>query len=418
MDYWAYMLGKKHGIEEGGGTLSGCSPGGGTGTDVRYLDYDGTVLYSYSAAEALALTAAPALPKRKGLVCQSWNVSLEEMKSYVSKHGKRDIGANYITDDGKTRLYIHLEEGRTSPMLGVCPNGTVTVDWGDGTEPDVLTGTSISTVQWTPNHQYASPGDYVIKLTVDGEMSFNGTVTDNAFANILRNSASADGRNKYYQASLRKVEIGDGVPRIKSVAFYYCTGLESISIPKGVEDFGGAAFAYCFSLTSLSIPKGVTAMGDGFFYECGSLAGVSIPDGVTSFGSTVFFNCSNLAAINMPDSVESAGINFANNCPSLVRVTLPENLTNIAQGVFTKALALGQLKIPGGVTSIDSGAFSGCSGVAFYDFSIHTAVPALAATDAFNGIADDCEIRVPAALAEEWKAATNWATYADYIVGV
>ena len=43
--------------------------------------------------------------------------------------------------DGKTRVYIHLEYGRTSPMLGVCPNGTVTVDWGDGTEPDTLTGT-------------------------------------------------------------------------------------------------------------------------------------------------------------------------------------------------------------------------------------------------------------------------------------
>jgi hypothetical protein len=53
-------------------------------------------------------------------------------------------------DDGKTRVYISLPEGRTSPMLGCCPNGTVTVDWGDGTEPDVLTGTSTSSVKWTP----------------------------------------------------------------------------------------------------------------------------------------------------------------------------------------------------------------------------------------------------------------------------
>ena len=30
----------------------------------------------------------------------------------------------------------------------------------------------------------------------------------------------------------------------------------------------------------------------------------------------------------------------------------------------------------------------------------------------------DCEIRVPAALVDAWKAATNWATYADHIVGV
>ena len=38
--------------------------------------------------------------------------------------------------------------------------------------------------------------------------------------------------------------------------------------------------------------------------------------------------------------------------------------------------------------------------------------------NAFNNISADCEIRVPAALADEWKAATNWSTYADHIVGV
>jgi hypothetical protein len=54
----------------------------------------------------------------------------------------------------------------------------------------------------------------------------------------------------------------------------------------------------------------------------------------------------------------------------------------------------------------------------FYDFSKHTAVPTLAATNSLNKIPADCEIRVPAALVDEWKAATNWSTYADYIVGV
>ena len=53
-----------------------------------------------------------------------------------------------------------------------------------------------------------------------------------------------------------------------------------------------------------------------------------------------------------------------------------------------------------------------------YDFTRHTAVPTLSNTNAFNNISADCEIRVPAALADEWKAATNWSTYASYIVGV
>ena len=56
--------------------------------------------------------------------------------------------------------------------------------------------------------------------------------------------------------------------------------------------------------------------------------------------------------------------------------------------------------------------------MAFYDFTACTAVPTLSNKNAFNGIAADCQIRVPAALAGEWKAATNWATYASHIVGV
>ena len=71
-----------------------------------------------------------------------------------------------------------------------------------------------------------------------------------------------------------------------------------------------------------------------------------------------------------------------------------------------------------GVTSIGSYAFYSCYSVAYYDFTSHTSVPTLSNTNAFNGISADCEIRVPASLAEEWKTATNWATYADYIVGV
>ena len=85
---------------------------------------------------------------------------------------------------------------------------------------------------------------------------------------------------------------------------------------------------------------------------------------------------------------------------------------------FQNCNSLSSITIPAGVTSISRKTFYKCSGVRYYDFTQHTAVPTLSNTDAFNGIAADCEIRVPAALANKWKAATNWATYADYIVGV
>ena len=44
--------------------------GGGGGVDVTFIDYDGSILYSYSLAEAQALTELPALPSHDGLVYQ------------------------------------------------------------------------------------------------------------------------------------------------------------------------------------------------------------------------------------------------------------------------------------------------------------------------------------------------------------
>ena len=54
--------------------------------------------------------------------------------------------------------------------------------------------------------------------------------------------------------------------------------------------------------------------------------------------------------------------------------------------------------------------------MAIYDFTNHTSVPTLENTNAFTGIPSDCKIKVPESLLEEWKAATNWSTYANKIV--
>ena len=272
-------------------------------------------------------------------------------------------------NDGDTHIWITLQEGRTSPMLGVCPKGTVTVDWGDGTAPDVLTGTSTSTVKWTPNHNYAEPGNYVIRLTVDGEMGFIGS---SPYSCILRYGSSSDNRNYVYQDSVTKIEMGIGVTSIGSYAFYGCHSLASITISDSVTSIDSSAFYNCYSLASITISDSVTSIGSYAFSNCYSLAPITIPDSVTSIGSNAFSNCYSLASITIPDSV----------------------------------------------TSIGSYAFNQNYGARFYDFSIHTAVPALSGTNAFAKIPSDCEIRVPAALYNEWIAAENWSTYASQIVAV
>ena len=97
---------------------------------------------------------------------------------------------------------------------------------------------------------------------------------------------------------------------------------------------------------------------------------------------------------------------------------MPDGVTSIGQYAFSQCGSLASITMPNSVTSIGRQLFIGCYCVAFYDFTAYTTVPTLAHTNAFNGISADCKIRVPAALVDKWKAATNWSTYADYIVGV
>ena len=373
-------------IQTGGGTTPG-APG-----DITFYDYDGTIVTSWTLAELATKTALPDYPSHEGLTCQGWNWSLADLKT---ANRKMNVGAMYITDDGKTRIYIRLEEGRTSPMLGVCPNGTVTVDWGDGTTPDTLTGTDTTVVQYTPNHAYSVPGEYVIKLTVDGTMGFYSDFSSIEGGAILLYLSGIDGRNYVYRNSVQKIEIGNGVTSIRNSAFNNCYSLSSITIPNGVTNIEQYAFNSCYSLASITIPDGVTSIRNSAFRGCSSLASITIPDGVTSIGNSAFRGCSSLASITIPDGVTSIGNSAFDNCYSLSLITIPNS-----------------------VTSIGEAAFISCYSVAFYDFSNHTSVPTLSNTNAFNSIAADCQIRVPTSLADAWKAATNWSTYANYIVGV
>jgi hypothetical protein len=53
--------------------------------------------------------------------------------------------------------------------------------------------------------------------------------------------------------------------------------------------------------------------------------------------------------------------------------------------------------------------------MAFCDFRALDVVPTLS-SNVFSNIASDCKIIVPDALYDEWIAASNWSTYASYII--
>ena len=368
------------------------SGGGGSGAsakwdDVTFIDYDGSVLYSYSLAEAQALTELPTLPSHDGLVCQGWNWTLEAIKAL---NRPVTVGAMYITDDGATRLHIRIATiGRmTVPLyIGQTVANGVSIDWGDGSTTQTLPGTgNVNT-----SHTYAEPGDYVISLMPQGGCKLSFGSGSSSYCVM----GSTGNNNIVYCNMLQEVYIGKNVTSIGDYAFQYCYSLASITIPTGVTSIGTAVFYYCYSLASITIPTGVTSIGTSVFYNCSSLASIAIPTGVTSIGTSVFDECRSLASITIPNGVTSIG-NFAfRTCRSLASITIPD-----------------------GVTSIGTSVFYNCYGMRYYDFSACTSIPALSNTNAFRNIPSDCQMLIPSALYNNWKAATNWATYASKMVSV
>ena len=457
--------------------------GGGSATtsksSVNFYDYDGTLLHSYSKDEFLALSALPDLPTREGLTCQGWNYTLAKAKEYVTSYDILDIGATYITDDGKTRLYIKIAtNGRMTVHLyfsQTTANG-VTIDWGDGSATKTLTGTGNKNT----THTYASIGDYVITLNVT-----SGTLGLGNNSSLYSVMGSTGNNGRVYCNMLQKVEIGGGITSIGTYAFYYCHSLASIVIPNSITSIGNYAFRNCNSLASIVIPEGVTSIGNNTFYNCYSLSSINIPEGITSIGNNTFYYCYSLSSVVIPRSVTSIGNNafyycyslssvviprsvtsigsyafqqcsslssivipnsvtsignsaFNNcyslssavlpnsvvsienaafaNCYSLSSIAIPSDVTSIGSSVFSACFSLASIIIPEGVTSIGNSAFNGCAGMAYYDFRASQSVPTLSNTNAFNNIPSDCKIVVPDSLHSSWTTATNWSTYKSKIV--
>ena len=394
--------------EKNAGSGGGGSGGGGSSSaspnDVNFYDYNGTLVASYSLSEAQSLTTLPDGPTHDGLTFQGWNYTLEKVKAFTRP---MNVGAMYITDDGKTRLHIRIAaEGRMNVPLYISQtvaNG-VTIDWGDGSATETLaeTGKVITT------HTYANIGDYTITLDpVDGcELGLG----NGSYSYCMLGSTGDNG--KVYCNMLQAVQIGTNITKIYNYAFSYCYSLASVTIPDSVTSISNSAFDGCYSLASVTIPGSVTSISSSAFNGCYSLASVTIPDSVTSIGNSAFNNCYSLASVTIPDSVTSIGITAFSSCQSLASITIPDSVTSIGNSAFNGCYSLASITIPDSVTSIGNSAFSNCYGMAEYHIK-PTTPPTLSNTNAFNTIPSDCIIYVPQGCLEAYQNATNWTTYAS-----
>lgn len=389
-------------------------------SDINFWDYEGTLLYAWTFAELATKTELPPLPSHDGLVCQGWNWTLQDIKDAGRE---LDIGALYITDDGKTRLYVDVDtETWDDFVLNYWQSNinTTTVDWGDGTTPETKNANS-----WIEHrHVYAASGSYVITMSVkEGKTMWLGNGSNGRM--LIANGTTDIGRC----TMLAKVEIGERVPNVTERAFLGAARLKSVAVPSGVLFEPSRTFEQATNIRAVT--AAFSSAISQTFYQCANLRAIATPKGTMQGDDYALANTAvrlvnfDTTAATYMRALERAHIKAVNGqvgnfsaCCALLEATIPADATTFVAAAFQGDNALRRVTCLGDIASIPAQVFQRCYPLRFVDFTHCTAVPTLANVNAFDRTHAQLEIRVPASLADAWKAATNWSSLADHIVGV
>lgn len=386
-----------------------------TPKDVDFIDFDGKLLYSYTAQEFLALNALPPNPSYAGLTAQGWNWDLSDAKTFVGKYGCLVVGQNYTTSNGRTRIYLSIVYNEPYALnVGVCFTPTVkngiTIYWGD--ETSTVGGTAnTNTVVW---HTYSTPGNYIIELEVtSGNISLLGG--DSSGKAILIGGPS-NSNVRPSRLAVQKIEIGDNVLGFARNVSGFMLNCQSMSIPTtltSIVDYDETAFTE--SLKAVVFPKNFTTNRyRGMFGSYISAKYISVPKGMHNLHINTFPRQLRKLTIDSlePYSGTSETIKLYDAYP-VTHLVVMGTYSEVQTDAF-RNMAVKKLFIPASVTKINTTSFAYnylCEEIHLYP----TVPPTLGNSNAFNGTTGTFYVPYSAdhSILEAYQTATNWSTYAS-----
>lgn len=413
------------------------SGGGVPENNVMFYDYDGTVVYSYTKNEFLALEAMPAVPTHTGLTSAGWNWTLIELKAYVEDYGYGQAGATYIPTDGKTKIDIEINDEELDLYLGLGVNGTVTINWGDQSNTDSVTGSSIDTDIYT-EHIYSNSGKYTITLELgqESQASINGYSSTGSYLFSNTSSYSNSVRRMHIVKGLiigENIRIGYGglgfpcmqyliLPQTENLAdknyvFYGARALKILIFPYDYTDSFSSAYSSTDGTNVVSMVYSPNNTDSARLQSNNVIKRFLPSNNVTTFLSSQCSSSKSLELAIIPKNVTSIGNSFCEQCINLTKLIIASTLaTAIPRNFAAGCTSLTSIIIPSQITSFGASCFSNCTNLSKIDCSSLQAVPTLANTNCLTNIPADCKIIVPDELYNDWIATNIWSTYASHII--
>jgi len=398
--------------------------------DVNFYDYEGTLLYSYTKQEALALTALPPLPDRtsENLTNEGWNWTLVEIKEQLTDVGGIvNVGCTYTTTDGKTHIFVEILD--TLKDINICAysynsSALASINWGDG-NTETITYTSNSNTSIL-SHTYASGGVY--DISIDGSFRIGtrylfGISDYNNYRYKVKKLHLGNNLVSIHPYNFRSITIEKIIiPQLSklvepSSSHFTNTLPDCIVMPRSYSTIHGYTFnnpnIYRLKESIFVINGNVTTIG----YYCGRNAdfkNVTLRKNI-ALGSYCFYGC-RLTKLTFP-VITSIPNYFASCNYNLSYIDFKEGLESIGNSAFLYALSLSTITIPSTVTSINSNAFARCYLKRIY---MKPSTPPTIQTDTFGSgggfyLASDTIIYVPRNSYNTYITASNWSDLSSYI---
>lgn len=422
---------------------------------VNFISWDGTVVETWTLEELAAATELPALPTMPSIdklwafiagssVSNSinidngdeataelqriacWNSTLADLKSWAAPaivgvcygdHVRQittDADGNEVTIEGVLRqqfapilivVDVNEADGMTvtfGDFLGTTYHRRARLySWGDGSPRSNVTGEA-------KTHTYTTPGRYVIQIGTYTNVSLGngciqGTLMSAKSAPLVKGiifpfaseaAATTSGNNGPNQFVSFEKNVFEGCSRLKTLAF------SPNCIYTGGSGTNMYMFTGCYGLETISIPlTTVIHEGEKMKIDDSLLMLEASPQQDYALKFMVFptgDKYSYTGALDVRGAYQleclCAGVN----------ITMLSNAAVSVLGTsFSPYLSLRVIdlrKYTAGVLALDI-------------------MPSSAKLWPMAG-GKPLQIKVPAALVDQYKAAENWSTYADYIVGV
>lgn len=334
------------------------------------------------------------------LIFQGWNFDDSELTNVT---GDLDIGAIYIPADGKTHIYIDIENNTildytfnlTVSNIGT---GTFYFDFGDGSMVYTATTNGLKTIA----HSYLAKGSYHITTWLEGADS-NGEIvlgTASTFASAFVGDYYSSVHNNtikriYFGIDIRWFSQNAGIPQLRAC--------EVLSLHNAVR---GINIDRYYNLHYLILPK--TATAGTFNPQRASFEFLSMPLNITSF-----FSGQNTFSTTRVDKLISAstGITGISSSYSTQYFMRSINLTGATSFNLYNTNAE-TVSLPSSLTALSN------QGSVNREVSIKIIVMrATTPPTLSDSLGYYCKIYVPQASLSTYQSATNWSNYASQMVG-